>query len=442
MLAHFFNLKDAQEIIMLNSTVNNRISLILLSITPLFPLQFYTFAAAPTNEAVLASAKEKGKSVAEYLAKSSGINPTSPSYFDVCSYYGYCLFYEALGDSASVKSIYDRYKQRMPSKIATDNIDNNAGGILPLHLYLIQKDDALLKLGKNAADFNISKNGWVRNAIDDTYMTGSLMVQAYRATKDTKYLDFGANFIVDYMGKLQQSNGLYWHKLDSKNFWGRGNGWGAASTTELLQELPTAHEKYTAVMNGYKKQMDGLLAVQQSNGMWMQLLDSKDPKNWIETSGSAMFLFAIFTGIRNGWLDKETFLEPAKKGWMALAGYLQNGKLTNVAAGFWPTTGTASDYLNASRGQPGDSHGTAAFLWAAAAAVNYFSNPPSSIKPKPAVPRESFNQPMPDFGKKNVFNVLGRSIAIANNPEHSTIKAAGVVITNNGIAEKNFINFQ
>ena len=155
-----------------------------------------------------------------------------------------------------------------------------------------------------------------------------------------------------------------------------------------------------------------------------------------------MFLFAIFTGLRHGWLDKFTFLEPAKKGWMALADYLQNGKLTNVAAGFWPQSKTEDYYLSASRGQPGDSHGTAAVLWAAAAAVNYFSNPLTSIRPKPVVPRQSFNQPMPDFGKKNVFNVLGRSIAIANNPEYSTIKAAGVVITNNGLAEKNFIIFQ
>ena len=82
-----------------------------------------------------------------------------------------------------------------------------------------------------------------------------------------------------------------------------------------------------------------------------------------------MFLFAIFTGIEKGWLDRDTYLEPAKKGWMALVGYLQGSKLRNVAAGFWPSTGTANDYLNAAKGSPGDPHGTAAFIWAATAAI-------------------------------------------------------------------------
>jgi hypothetical protein len=96
-----------------------------------------------------------------------------------------------------------------------------------------------------------------------------------------------------------------------------------------------------------------------------------------------MFLFAILTGLRNNWLDRDTFLDPAKKGWSALVGYLQGGKLTNVAAGFWPSTGGASDYLNASRGQPGDSHGTAAFLWAATAAYRYFNDGPTSVGRRP-----------------------------------------------------------
>jgi rhamnogalacturonyl hydrolase YesR len=50
-------------------------------------------------------------------------------------------------------------------------------------------------------------------------MTGSLMIQAYRATNDTKYLDFCVNYLTSYMNNLQQANGLYWHHKDiSKQF--------------------------------------------------------------------------------------------------------------------------------------------------------------------------------------------------------------------------------
>jgi unsaturated rhamnogalacturonyl hydrolase len=335
-------------------------------------------AATPTADEMLTSAKEKGKLVAaDYMSRNILPNASSFNYFEACSYYGVCIYGEAIKDTSYFKSVYTRYKSNKPASIPTGDVDKNSSGLLPLYLSKLSNDSTLLKLGKASADNSLQNKGYSRTAIDDTYMTGALMIQAYRATGDIKYLDFFAGYLLTDLDTLQQSNGLYWHKLDSKNFWGRGNGWGAASATELLLELPKTHPKYAAVLEKYKKQMTGLLAVQKDNGIWMQLLDSKDTKNWEETSGTAMFLFAIFTGMRNNWLDQGTFLEPAKKGWTALVGYLQGAKLTNVAAGFWPSTGTASDYLNASRGQPGDSHGTAAFLWAAAAVIHYFADPVS-----------------------------------------------------------------
>jgi unsaturated rhamnogalacturonyl hydrolase len=374
--------------------------------------------AAPSNNDVFTAARETGRAVADYLVKRSGIAPTSPDYFNACSFYGACLFGAAVRDTSYCATICTQYKKSMPAAIATGNVDKNAAGILPLHLFKVTGDSSLLKLGKAPADVVVkatSSGGainpgspYVRTAIDDAYMVGSLMVQAYRATHDTGYLNFCATYITYYMGKLQQPGGLYWHKLDSKNFWGRGNGWGAASVTELLQVLPAAHAKYGAVLDGYKKHMAGLLAVQRESGMWMQLLDSNDPKNWVETSGTAMFLFAMFTGIANGWLDKATFLEPAKKGWMALCGYVQDGKLTNVAAGFWPTTGTAGDYLNAAKGQPGDGHGTAALLWAASAAVNYLGTTYALAEPARPGIASRLSAPRARDGDGSYFDVLGR----------------------------------
>ncbi|MCX7726371.1 MAG: glycoside hydrolase family 88 protein, partial [Chitinispirillaceae bacterium] len=189
-----------------------------------------------------------------------------------------------------------------------------------------------------------------------------------------KYLNFFADYLVTYMKNLQQENGLYWHHKDlAHQFWGRGNGWGAASTSELIQVLPKEHPKYNDVITGYKKQMKGLIDVQLKNGMWQQLLGSTSSKNWEETSGTSMFIFALFPGLELGILDKETYLEPAKKGWMAVIRYLSNdGKLSNVAEGFWPKVGDENEYLNAPKASPGNSHGTAGFLWAATAIVRYY----------------------------------------------------------------------
>ena len=336
-------------------------------------LMFSINAAGASNSEVYTSAKQTGKAAADYWIKKDPVSTNH--YADICAFYGCLLFGEATEDSSYLKSLSSRYKRT--AAIPTGDVDKNSVGILPLYLFTQTHDSSLLKLGKPAADASVKAGGYKRDAIDDTYMTGSLMIQAYRATGDTQYLDFCADYIVYYMGKLLQSNGLYWHRIGSQHFWSRGNGWGAASTTELLLELPENHSKYADVLAGFKKHMNGLLAAQRESGMWMQLLDSKDSRNWEETSGSAMFLFAMFTGMKNGWLDSDTFLEPAKKGWKALSGYVKDGKLTNICTGFWGD-GTAASYLNAAHNEAGNSHGTAGLLWAATAAVNFF-NPVSTV---------------------------------------------------------------
>jgi len=215
-----------------------------------------------TDSEVLASAIAKGKLAANYWTTGSGVNPSTTDYYaDICSFYGACMFGDAIGDSTYYKNINNRYNRT--TAIKTTDIDVNSCGILPLHLYLHSKKDQHLKLGTDAAKANMQKNGYVRNAIDDTYMTGSLHIQAYRATKDTANLNFFANYLSTYMKNLQQNNGLYWHHRDlAHQFWGRGNGWGAASSAEILQVLPQGHPKYETILNGYKKHMKGLIDVQ------------------------------------------------------------------------------------------------------------------------------------------------------------------------------------
>ncbi|MBN2807823.1 MAG: DUF1593 domain-containing protein [Prolixibacteraceae bacterium] len=331
------------------------------------------------NEKVYKAAVEKGKMAVEFYTKRSGKVTESDYYADICAFYGSCIFGDAIGDSSIYQGINKRYNRATP--IQTTDIDQNSCGILPLHLYLHSKNAQQLKLGTDAADANIINGGHFRNAIDDMYMTGSLLVQAYRAIGDEKYLDFCADYSVRYIKALQQNNGLYKHGANgSQQPWGRGNGWAAAGNAELLQILPENHQRYEEVVSGFQKHMKGLIAVQLENGMWQQLLGSNDSRNWEETSGTSMFVFALFTGMELGILDEETFLEPAKRGWMAVANYLsEDGKLKNSASGFWPDAGTPENYLNAKVGGEGDSHGTAGFIWAATSVVRYYTEDASQL---------------------------------------------------------------
>jgi rhamnogalacturonyl hydrolase YesR len=196
------------------------------------------------------------------------------------------------------------------------------------------------------------------------YMLTILQLEAYRATGDQKYLDRDAAEMASYLDKLQEPNGLFHHAADVPFFWARGDGWFAAGMAEMLRTLPADHPQRARIVAGYKKMMAALLQYQGKDGMWRQLIDHDDI--WPESSGSAMFAFAMITGVRNGWLPVETYGPAARKAWIAVVGYIdQNNDITQVCEG----TGKKNDldYYYQRKRRTGDFHGQAPVLWAASA---------------------------------------------------------------------------
>ena len=70
---------------------------------------------------------------------------------------------------------------------------------------------------------------------------------------------------------------------------------------EMLRTLPADHPDRPRIMAGYKLMMAALLKYQDADGMWRELLDH--PEAWPESSSSAMFSFALISGVKHGWLD-------------------------------------------------------------------------------------------------------------------------------------------
>ena len=161
---------------------------------------------------------------------------------------------------------------------------------------------------KHKAEYQalLDKNlSWqTRYWIDDMFMISCIQVQAYLVTKDRKYIDRAAAEMVTYLNKIQRPNGLFYHAEDAPFFWGRGNGWMAAGMTELLSSLPQDNPNYSRIMESYRKMMKTLQEYQKEDGLWGQLIDDKT--SWSETSGSAMFTYALIKGVKKGWLDEAT----------------------------------------------------------------------------------------------------------------------------------------
>lgn len=98
--------------------------------------------------------------------------------------------------------------------------------------------------------------------------------------------------------------------------------------------------------------------------MWRQLID--DPETWAETSGTAMFTFALITGVKEGWLDPAAYGPAARKGWLALCSYLDVGANLAEVCAETPPEKDRQHYLDRPR-IVGDFHGQAPLLWCATA---------------------------------------------------------------------------
>lgn len=338
------------------------------------------------------SPKEVGKRVAERFLATPHTNfgkPTPPkviTYPESCAWYGALKFAKASKNPSLTSGLAKRFEPLFAEEAkmipVPDHVDYGVFGAVPLELYMQTNNKKYLALGQHIADkqwgppegkrvvpqsyvfYNKGLTWQTRLWIDDMFMINALQTQAYRATGDQKYLDRAAKEMVVYLDSLQKPNGLFYHAPDVPFFWGRGNGWMAAGMTEILSSLPENHPEYQNILKGYNTMMASLLKYQAESGMWRQLID--EPSSWEESSGTAMFTYAMVTGVKNGWLDKETYAPAARKAWLALVSKINaNADISDVCEG----TNKRNDkqyYFDRKR-LTGDLHGQAPILWTAAA---------------------------------------------------------------------------
>lgn len=321
------------------------------------------------------SPQEIGKRVAERFVGSPHANAKYVAYEEVCTWYGALMFAQLSSDKALTAELMTRFEPLMSapgSALVPDkrHVDFSMFGSLPLEIYIETKDPKYLEMGKKFADVeweNPQPDGLTaetRYWIDDMYMITILQVQAYRATGDRQYLDRAAREMIAYIEKLQQPDGLFHHAPDAPFLWGRGNGWMAAGMSEILRSMPKNYPLRPRILAAYRKQMKALVSYQGQDGMWRQLIDH--PESFEETSGSGMFAFALITGVKNGWLDADTYGPAARNAWIGLAGFVdQNGDMTSVCVGTGKNN-SLEYYLERPR-HTGDDHGQAPVLWAASA---------------------------------------------------------------------------
>jgi unsaturated rhamnogalacturonyl hydrolase len=135
---------------------------------------------------------------------------------------------------------------------------------------------------------------------------------------------------------FDEKTGLYTHAWDesreqawcdkntgkSHNFWGRSVGWYIMSLVDALDYIPLNHPGRCEVLSIYRNLCDAVIKYQDDEtGLWYQLLDLKDRKkdgNYLESSCSAMFIYAFVKGCNKGYIDKSymKYVDKAFNGFM------------------------------------------------------------------------------------------------------------------------------
>ncbi|WP_238865644.1 glycoside hydrolase family 88/105 protein [Proteiniphilum propionicum] len=328
--------------------------------------------------------KEIGIRLTERYIRTVDTQNPRVNYPYVCTWLGAFWFSRTIGDEQLYNRLLARYDNIFfmsgSSNLypAPNHVDNNVFGSVPLEIYKTTGAGRHLELGLHYADtqWKLPPNAtqdqrdwheqgysWqTRIWIDDMFMITAVQAQAYQVTGDRKYIDRTAREMAMYLDRIQRPNGLFHHTPTVPFFWGRGNGWMAVGMAELLRILPEDNPDRPRIEEAYRLMMRTLLQYQAEDGMWRQLID--DPVSWKETSGTAMFAYAMIVGVKKGWLNKETYGAAARKAWLSLLTYLNDDdNIRDVCEG----TNARNDYqyyLDRKR-NTGDLHGQAPLLWCA-----------------------------------------------------------------------------
>ena len=117
-------------------------------------------------------------------------------------------------------------------------------------------------------------------------------------------------------------------------------GWYILAIEDILEYLPLDHPDRPVLISILQKTWDALVKVRDpKSGLWFQVLNmGARPGNYIEGSGSAMYVYAFAKGVHKGYLDKKYF-RIAESGFDSIVKELitvnENGMLTmhNICGG-------------------------------------------------------------------------------------------------------------
>ena len=170
--------------------------------------------------------------------------------------------------------------------------------------------------------------------LDGIYMASPFYAEyAFRNNQVKDYADVVNQFITVARHTYDPQNGLYRHACDvsrkerwadpvtgqSKHSWGRAMGWYAMAFVDALDFIPkheAGRDSMLVILNNIAPQVKRIQ--DPKTGLWYQVLDKSGEKgNYLESSCSTMFVYALFKAVRMGYID-QSYLDVALKGYKGI----------------------------------------------------------------------------------------------------------------------------
>ena len=106
-----------------------------------------------------------------------------------------------------------------------------------------------------------------------------------------------------------ETHSQFWaNKEDGKSqhTWARALGWYVMAMTECLDAMPEDYARRGEIITLLNKAMKSVVKYQdKKTGVWYDVMDVKDPRNYLESTASSMFAYVLLKGYRKGYLGKE-----------------------------------------------------------------------------------------------------------------------------------------
>lgn len=168
--------------------------------------------------------------------------------------------------------------------------------------------------------------------LDGLYMGEPFYLEYSNFFGEDNYNDIANQFVWMENHARDPKTGLLYHGWDesrqqkwanketglSPHVWGRAMGWYAMALVDVLDSFPKNHPRRAELVAILQREAAAIEKYQDKDGLWWDIIDLPGKeKNYHESSASAMFVYALAKGVRQGNLP-EKYLTVAEKGWAGI----------------------------------------------------------------------------------------------------------------------------